>query len=112
LYLSLTNKSCCVVERGKVSKNKYGIQYGKRLEEWLSALKINKKYHGLLMAIIMTVALDSAMSFTMISVTTGWTPEFLERFVFGWLIGFAVALPTSLLVFPLARRLVNRVTPE
>jgi hypothetical protein len=64
------------------------------------------------MAIIMTVALDSAMSFTMISVTTGWTPGFLERFMFGWLIGFAVTLPTSLLVFPLAKRLVNRVTSE
>jgi hypothetical protein len=35
----------------------------KRLEEWLSALKINKKYHGLLMVIIMTAALDSAMGF-------------------------------------------------
>jgi len=64
------------------------------------------------MALFMTIALDSAMTFTMVSVTTGWTSGFLERFVFGWLIGFAVALPTSILVFPLARKLVNRVTSE
>ena len=78
----------------------------------MPVLKINKKYYGLLMALFMTIALDSAMTFTMVSVTTGWTAGFLERFVFGWLIGFAGALPTSILVFPLARKLVNRLTSE
>ena len=75
-------------------------------------MKINKKYYGLLIALIMTMALDSVMTFTMVSVTTGWTAGFLERFVNGWLIGFAVALPTTLLVIPLARKLVNRLTSE
>ena len=78
----------------------------------MSALKIKKKYDSLLMALIMTTALDSVMSFTMISVNTGWTPGFLERFVIAWLIGFVVALPTSLLTFPLARKLVNRLIIE
>jgi hypothetical protein len=78
----------------------------------LPDLKVNKKYYGLLIVIIMTTALDSVMTFTMVSVTTGWTAGFLERFVNGWLIGFAVALPTSLLVFPLARKLVDRLTSE
>jgi len=78
----------------------------------LPALKINKKYYGLLMALFITIALDSTMSFMMVSVTTAWTAGFLERFVNAWLIGFAVALSTSLLVFPLARKLVNRLTSE
>jgi hypothetical protein len=78
----------------------------------LSALKLDKKYSGLLIAIIMTVVLDSAMSFTMISINTGWTAGFLQRFANGWIIGFAVALPTSLLVIPLARKLVNRIVTE
>ena len=77
-----------------------------------TGLKISKKYYGLLMALIMTVALDSVMTFTMISVATGWTPGFLNRFVESWLIGFVVALPTSLLVFPLARRLVDGLVSE
>jgi membrane protein implicated in regulation of membrane protease activity len=100
------------LQLGKVTKNKYSIQYGKRLEEWFPTLKINQKYYGLLMALFITIALDSAMSFTMVSVTTGWTAGFLEKFVNAWLIGFAVILPTSLLVFPLARKLVNRLTSE
>jgi len=40
---------------------------------------------------------------------TGWTAGFVQRFSVGWLIGFAVALPTSLAVSPLLRRLVNCV---
>jgi len=79
---------------------------------WLPALKLDKKYSGLLIAIIMTIALDSTMTFTMTSINTGWTAEFFHRFVNGWLIGFAVALPTSLVVIPLARRLVNRIVSE
>ena len=82
------------------------------LRGWLPALKIEKKYSGLLTAIIMTVALDSTMAFTMTSINTGWIAGFLQRFVNGWIIGFAVALPTSLLVIPLARRLVNRIVTE
>jgi hypothetical protein len=82
------------------------------MEELFPALKINQKYYGLLMALFIRIALDSAMSFTMVSVTTGWTAGFLEKFVNAWLIGFIVILPTSLLVFSLERKLVNRLTSE
>ncbi len=78
----------------------------------MSILKLDKKYSGLLTAIIMTIALDSAMTFTMISINTGWTAGFFQRFVNGWIIGFAVAFPTSLLAFPLARRIVNKIVSE
>ena len=78
----------------------------------MSALRLSRKYSGLLTAIIMTIALDSAITFTMISIYTGWPPGFLQRFVNGWLIGFVVALPISLLVIPLARRIVNRIVSE
>ena len=78
----------------------------------MPALKINKKYYGLLMALFMTIALDSVMSFTMMSVNIGWTSGFLERFAVGWLMAFAVAFPICLLVFQLTRKLVNRLTSE
>ena len=78
----------------------------------MSILKLDKKYSGLLTAIIMTIALDSTMTFTMISINTGWTAGFFQRFVNGWIIGFAVALPTSILAFQLARRIVNRIVSE
>jgi hypothetical protein len=57
----------------------------------------------------MTLALNTTMTFTMTLVNTGWTAGFLQRFAIGWLISFAVALPTSLLVIPLATRLVDKM---
>ena len=76
------------------------------------SLKIDKKYSGFLMALIMVIALDSAMSFAMTTINVGWTSMFLEKFVNGWIIGFVIALPTSLLVFPLATRLVSKIVSE
>jgi len=75
-------------------------------------LKLSRKYSGLLMVIIMTIALDSVMSFTMVSINTGWDARFLQRFVNAWLIGFAVTFPTSLLTFQLAKKLINRIVSE
>ena len=57
----------------------------------------------------MVLILDSVMSFTMTLVMTGWTAVFIQRFAGAWLIGFAVALPTSLAITPLIRRLVKTV---
>jgi cellulose synthase/poly-beta-1,6-N-acetylglucosamine synthase-like glycosyltransferase len=94
---------------GKVTRNQR-IQY--MLGWMVASLKVGKKYSGLLMALIMTIALDSAMTFTMVTVNSGWTAGFIQRFVIAWIIGFAVALPTSLLVFPLSRMLVNRLVSE
>jgi len=57
----------------------------------------------------MVVMLDTTMTFTMTSVFIGWTSGFIQRFAGAWLIGFAVALPTSLVITPLVRRLVKVV---
>ncbi len=60
----------------------------------------------------MTLALDTTMTFTMTTINVGWTPGFLDAFVRGWLIGFVVALPTSLLVIPLAKWLVDKLVSD
>ncbi len=72
-------------------------------------MKINAKYSVFVTALLMAVILDTVMSFTMTSVMTGWNSGFIQRFAGAWLIGFAVALPTSLAVTPLIRRLVKAV---
>jgi len=46
----------------------------------------------------------------MTSVFIGWTNEFIQRFAGAWLIGFAIALPTSIAITPLIRRLVKAVS--
>ena len=75
-------------------------------------LKLDKKYLNLLIAFFMTLALDTTMTFTMISMNTGWTAGFLQRFLQAWLIGFAVAFPTSILAIPIARKLASLLVSE
>jgi hypothetical protein len=75
----------------------------------LLTLKIKAKYSFFIIALLMVLVLDTVMSFTMTSVFVGWTPVFIQRFAGAWLIGFAVALPTSLAITPLIRRLVKLV---
>jgi hypothetical protein len=60
----------------------------------------------------MTLALDTTMTFTMMSINTGWTAGFLQRFLQAWLIGFAVAFPTSILAIPIARKLASLLVSE
>ena len=72
-------------------------------------MKIKSKYSIFLTALLMVVILDTTMTFTMTSVFIGWTSGFIQRFAGAWLIGFAVALPTSLVITPLVRRLVKVV---
>ena len=75
-------------------------------------MKVDKKYSGLLTAFFMTLALDTTMTFTMTAINIGWTPRFLSSFINGWIIGFVVAFPTSVLVIPLARRLSSKLVSE
>ncbi len=75
-------------------------------------MKLDKKYAGLILAFFMTIFLDTAMTFTMTSINTGWTSAFLNRFFQSWIIGFIVALPTSILAIPIARRLTSLLMSE
>jgi membrane protein implicated in regulation of membrane protease activity len=75
-------------------------------------MKVNRKYSTLLTALFMTLAMDSTMTFAMNTIMTGWTPGFPQRLLGGWAIGFAVGLPTSLLVIPFVRKLVNKLASE
>ena len=74
----------------------------------MKLLKVSKKYSGLLVAFFMTLALDTTMTFTMTTINTGWTESFFHKFLNGWIIGFIVAFPTSLIVIPLARWVVSK----
>jgi hypothetical protein len=79
---------------------------------WCSVLKVSARYSNLLVAFCMVLVLDTVMTFTMVSVQVGWSSDFAMRFLRGWLVGFAVALPTSLLAMPLIRKLVKKLTSE
>jgi hypothetical protein len=72
-------------------------------------LKSNSKVRELLVAFFMTLALDTTMSFVMVTINTGWNEGFIYRFLNNWLIGFFVAFPTSILAIPIAKKLANKL---
>jgi hypothetical protein len=69
----------------------------------------NNKFYGLPVAFFMTLALDTAMTFVLISLNTDWNEGFIYRFFNSWAIGFVVAFPTSILVIPFAVELANKL---
>lgn len=73
-------------------------------------LKVNRKYSTVLTALFMTLCMNTTMTFTMTLITVGLSPALPARFLGGFAIGFAVGFPTSLLVIPNIRKLVNRLT--
>ena len=75
----------------------------------MKLLKLNKKYSGLLVAFFMTLVLDTSMTFIMTMVNNGWNDAFIHKFLNGWIIGFIVAFPTSILIIPFARRLAAKL---
>ena len=75
-------------------------------------MNLDRKYFGLIVALFMTLALDSTMTFAMTSINAGWTESFLQIFLRNWVIGFVIAFPTSILVLPLARKTASKLTSE
>ena len=69
----------------------------------------NSKVRGLLLAFFMTLAIDTTMSFVMVTLNTGWNEGFIYRFLKNWVIGFIVAFPTSILAIPFARKLAMKL---
>ena len=78
----------------------------------MNSVKVSKKYSTLLLATFMTLAMDFAMTLTMTLVMTRVDPGFPLRFFGGYLIGLAVGIPTSVIVIPYARKLVQRLTAD
>jgi hypothetical protein len=75
------------------------------VKPWIVGFVVMKsKVHGMLLAFFMTFAFDTTMTFVMTTINTGWDEGFILRFVSGWIIGFIVAVPTSILAIPIAER--------
>lgn len=59
---------------------------------------------------LIALAMSGFMSLVMSAVNFGVGPDFLSVWLRNWLLAFAVALPTALLVVPLIRKGLARVT--
>lgn len=73
-------------------------------------MKIRRKYYGLLFGLFVSIIMSLIMSFALTLVNVGWQPHFFMIWLKSLGISFAVALPVSLVVVPVIRKLLDKIT--
>jgi len=73
-------------------------------------MPIHKKYTPILFSVVMAFFMALTMSFVMTLLNLGPVPFFMAAWMRSFAVGFLVALPVSLLMNPLIRKIVGRLT--
>ncbi len=69
-----------------------------------------KKYSNLIFVLIMGFGMSLFMTLIITYINTGIDSDYPRRFLKAWSIGLPIAIATSLLVGPIAKRFVDRIT--
>ena len=69
-----------------------------------------KKYSNLNLVIIMGFGMSLFMTLIITYINTGMDGDYPRRFFKAWSVGLPIAIATSLLVGPIAKRFVERIT--
>jgi len=75
-------------------------------------VKVDKRYSTVLFGALMSLGMSFSMSLVLTFVNLGFVPGFLEKWMRAFATGFVVSFPTSLVIIPLVRKIVNRLTME
>ena len=76
----------------------------------LIRLRVPAKYREFLFATLTSAFMSLIITFIIATVDAGLSHRFWDLWLRGFLVGTAVGIPTSLVVVPLVRRLVDRLT--
>ena len=69
-----------------------------------------EKYSNLLFILIMGFGMSLFMTLIITYINTGIDKEFINRFLKAWAVGLPIAISTALIVGPIARRFVDKIT--
>ena len=69
-----------------------------------------KKYSNLILILIMGFGMSLFMTLIITYINTGIDSDYPKRFLKAWSIGLPIAIVTSLLVGPIAKKFVDRIT--
>ncbi len=69
--------------------------------------KISRKYYNFVFSTLIAFLMSLFMSFVLTAVNIGFRSYFMVAWLRSFGLGFVVALPTSLLVIPLVRRMIE-----
>ena len=69
-----------------------------------------KKYSNLIFVLIMGFGMSLFMTLIITFINTGMDIDYPKRFFKAWSVGLPIAIATSLIVGPIAKRFVDRIT--
>ena len=69
-----------------------------------------KKYSNLIFIFIMGFGMSLFMTLIITFINTGMDSDYPKRFFKAWSVGLPIAIATSLLVGPIAKKFVDRIT--
>ena len=71
---------------------------------------IPKKFSNLVFTLIMGFGMSLLMTLIITYINTGMDNEFVDRFLKAWSISFPIAITAILIVAPIARKFVDKIT--
>ena len=71
---------------------------------------LSKKYSNLIFVLIMGFGMSLFMTLIITYINTGMDSDYPKRFFKAWAVGLPIAIATSLLVGPIAKKFVDRIT--
>ena len=71
---------------------------------------IPKKFSNLVFTLIMGFGMSLLMTLIITYINTGMDSEFIYRFLKAWSISFPIAITAILIVAPVARKFVDKIT--
>ena len=69
-----------------------------------------KKYFDFIFILIMGFGMSLLMTLIITYINTGMDEDYPKRFLKAWSIGLPIAIATSLLVGPIAKNFIDRIT--
>lgn len=75
-------------------------------------VRVNKKYSTILFGVLLSLGMSFSMSLVLTLINLGFVPDFFEKWIRAFAIGFIVSFPTSMLIIPIVRRIVSKLTMD
>ncbi len=69
-----------------------------------------KKYSNLIFILIMGFGMSLLMTLIITYINTGMDSGYLDRFLKAWAVGLPIAISTALIVGPIAKKFVDKIT--
>ncbi|MCW8841305.1 MAG: DUF2798 domain-containing protein [Gammaproteobacteria bacterium] len=73
-------------------------------------IRLPHRYAPKLLAFFTSLIMSFLMSMVITFLNLGWVEDFLARWMYAWATSFLIAFPIILLVLPIARSIVARIT--